>query len=121
MKKDHIHTNLDGLYEAIVSEYRELIDDLRQLNIKIRISEFVQEHTNMQHEKFDRDITGKTVTLEYKKKIKPDSTKTRIMKQLDNKDSTMRAKCFIIGALQEKTPKVQKTIIKYLESIADEA
>lgn len=68
---------------------------------------------------------GKTDTLNYQKKLKVKNNvelmRERMMLQLDQKESTSRAKCFLIGISQEANLKDKKILIKNLEMIADEA
>lgn len=64
---------------------------------------------------------GRTETLKSIKKERYKTEKQKMMEQLDQKDSTQRAKCFIIGALLEKSESEQENIIANLEKLADEA
>ena len=44
-----------------------------------------------------------------------------MMKQITSSQGTQRARCFILGILQEKSAKEKRKIIKNLEFLAEEA
>lgn len=66
-------------------------------------------------------MIGKTETLKYLEQIEKLTHTEKMMKSIDKFQITIRAKCFILGILQEKSKKVKKTIIKNLEFLAEQA
>lgn len=66
-------------------------------------------------------MIGKTETLKYFEQIEKLTHIERMMRSIDKFQTTIRARCFILGILQEKSKKVKKTIINNLEFLAEEA
>ena len=76
-----------GHTDPIKMNFEKLIDDIKQLNLMIKISDFLKEFRKLCKKKTENIVVGKTNTADYleerKAKVKDELSHERVMEQLD--------------------------------------